>query len=315
MSITARVYPKINLFLEIVRRRADGYHEIATVMQTVGNVYDELAVEPADTFSLTVRGAETRGAKTLSVETHRADLPTDDRNLVLRAARALRLAVRGANVIGGARFTLTKNIPTGAGLGGGSADAAAALQLCAQLWRLDIAPAEMSAVAATVGSDVPFFLTAATAPVALATGRGEIITPIAADCSSPTADCPPPTAYCNPLPCNLILPPWSSATGAAYRALSAADFDRHPITDFLPIWATGDAAKILAASFNVFARSFFQREKRAARLAAFLAAAGFPAQLSGSGAAMWMPQIGAAARAELQRRLNAAPELRGTRIV
>ncbi|GHV19343.1 4-diphosphocytidyl-2-C-methyl-D-erythritol kinase [Planctomycetales bacterium] len=288
MSITARVYPKINLFLEIVRRRADGYHELATVMQTVENVYDELAVEPADTLSLTVRGAETR-----------ANLPTDDRNLVLRAARALQLAFRGVKITPrGAKFTLTKNIPTGAGLGGGSADAAAALQLCARLWRFDIAPAEMSAVAATVGCDVPFFLT--TAPVALATGRGEIITPITAR---------------RPLPCHLILPPWSSATGAAYQALSAADFDRHPVADFLPTLATGDAAKILAASFNVFARPFFQREKRAARLAAFLAAAGYPAQLSGSGAAMWMPQIGDAARAALQRRLNAEPELRGTLIV
>ena len=112
-----RTSAKVNLALEVLGKRADGYHEIATVMQAV-DLFDRLTVETA---------------RHISLETRRPALPTDDRNLVVRAARLLREA---AGVEVGARIGLDKRIPVAAGLGGGSSDAAATLWGLNRLWGL-----------------------------------------------------------------------------------------------------------------------------------------------------------------------------------
>ena len=147
---------KVNLVLEVLGKRDDGYHELVTVMQAV-DLSDRLTFEDAEDLELDGRAAGVR---------------TDDRNLALRAARALREA---AGVDRGARITLDKRIPVAAGLGGGSADAAAVLLGLNRLWRLRWPVARLDTVATGLGMDVPFFLRGGTA---LATGRGERIEPL-----------------------------------------------------------------------------------------------------------------------------------------
>jgi 4-diphosphocytidyl-2-C-methyl-D-erythritol kinase len=142
---------KVNLSLEVLGRRADGYHEIATVMQAI-DLADRLVLEEADDLELrtTARG-----------------IPADSANLALRAAQALRDA---AAIDRGVRIRLDKRIPVAAGLGGGSTDAAAVLVGLNRLWRLRWPLERLEGVAVTLGMDVPFFLRGGTA---LGTGRGE----------------------------------------------------------------------------------------------------------------------------------------------
>ena len=147
---------KVNLALEVLRRRPDGYHEIATVMQTV-DLSDRLILEDADG---------------LEVRTSAPGVPTDERNLAYRAAVALRDA---AGVQRGARITLDKRIPVAAGLGGGSTDAAAVLVGLNRLWGLRWPAAGLEELAVGLGMDVPFFLRGG---AALATGRGERLAPL-----------------------------------------------------------------------------------------------------------------------------------------
>ena len=141
----------MNLALEILGKRIDGYHELATVMQTI-DLADRVTLEEADDVALA---------------TSSPDVPGGPGNLAWRAALALREA---AKVDRGVRITLDKRIPVAAGLGGGSADAAAVLMGLSRLWRLRWSRARLAEVAVTLGMDVPFFLEGG---VALATGRGE----------------------------------------------------------------------------------------------------------------------------------------------
>jgi 4-diphosphocytidyl-2-C-methyl-D-erythritol kinase len=129
---------KLNLSLEVIGRRPDGYHDLATIFQTVA-LSDELYLAPADDLSLECDHPELGG----------------EENLVLRAARALR-ALLGTDA--GARLTLRKHIPIAAGLGGGSSDAAAAIRGLIRLWGASVDPGELSALARELGADVPFLL-------------------------------------------------------------------------------------------------------------------------------------------------------------
>ena len=152
---------KVNLFLEVLARRPDGFHEIDTVFQAV-SLCDRLTCEAAEHLELDVRGAG-------------AEVPRDERNLVLRAARAL--AVH-AGVRRGARITLEKEIPVGAGLGGGSSDAAAALRALDRMWGTSLGEDDLLALASGLGSDVPFFVRGGTAR---GRGRGERLEPISTE--------------------------------------------------------------------------------------------------------------------------------------
>jgi 4-diphosphocytidyl-2-C-methyl-D-erythritol kinase len=147
---------KVNLALEVLGKRPDGYHELATVMQTI-DLADRLVLEDADELALT---------------TTSPDVPADGGNLALRAAAALREA---AKVDRGVRIRLDKRIPVAAGLGGGSSDAAAVLLGLNRLWGLRWPLARLADVAVTLGMDVPFFLRGG---VALGTGRGERLRPL-----------------------------------------------------------------------------------------------------------------------------------------
>lgn len=152
---------KINLGLQVLHRRPDGYHEINTVFAAV-DLYDELELTPRDDGRIVCR---VEGNPQLAGE------PAEN-NLCVRAARALRDA---AGVREGADLLLRKRIPTGGGLGGGSSDAAAVLAGCARLWNLSLLPADLAEIGAQLGSDVPFFL--GTGP-AVARSRGEVLEPL-----------------------------------------------------------------------------------------------------------------------------------------
>src|SRR5262245_4065802 len=148
---------KINLALEVLGRRDDGYHEIATVMQAV-DLSDRLVLEDADVLEL---------------RTIASDVPMDGINLALKAALTL---CEIAGVSRGARITLDKRISVAAGLGGGSTDVAAVLVGLNRLWGFRWSRARLADAAVKLGMDVPFFLQGG---AALATGRGERLEPLA----------------------------------------------------------------------------------------------------------------------------------------
>ncbi len=157
VSIIETASAKINLALDVLKKRADGYHEVCMVMQSVG-LADIVRISPAER---------------LSVQTDRTDLPNGPDNLAWRAALAFERATgRKASV----SIEIEKHIPLGAGLAGGSTDAAAVLRGLNRLLKTNLSVADLQEIAATIGSDVPFCVTGGTA---LAEGRGELITPLA----------------------------------------------------------------------------------------------------------------------------------------
>jgi 4-diphosphocytidyl-2-C-methyl-D-erythritol kinase len=161
-GVRVRVPAKINLALKVGAPRADGYHPLATVYQAV-SVYDEVhaAWGDPDDFEVVVSGEG-------------ADLvPLDDSNLALRAAKLL-ARTHGPNDSLGAHLSIKKSIPVAGGLAGGSANGAAALLACAVLWDLDVSTDGLMALAAELGSDVPFALLGGTA---VGSGRGEDVAP------------------------------------------------------------------------------------------------------------------------------------------
>lgn len=178
---------KINLWLHVTGHRTDGYHELDSLV-AFADIGDRLTGAPAEALSLTVSGPFA-GA-----------LETGGDNLVLCAARAL--AAR-CGVPAGAALHLEKNLPVAAGIGGGSADAAAALRLCARLWQADIGEDELARLALDLGADVPVCLAGRTVRM---TGIGETLMPLA----------PPPP----PAPAVLVNPGAAVPTGAVFGALA-----------------------------------------------------------------------------------------------
>jgi 4-diphosphocytidyl-2-C-methyl-D-erythritol kinase len=185
--IQSREHAKFNLHLGILGRRADGYHDVETVLQTLA-LHDTLTCEAYDgPFSLCC---------------DRSDVPVDASNLVWRAASLL-AEVTGRGAMADARITIEKRIPMQAGLGGGSADAAAALIALTRLWQLDVEPHTLHAIASRLGADVPFFLDGGTA---LGTGRGDALRPL--------PDFPASAVL-------VVMPPCGVPTADAYRWLDA----------------------------------------------------------------------------------------------
>ena len=149
-KITFKAIAKLNLFLHITGRRTDGYHEIQTLFQLLdhGDTLDFETAEPG-TLSLHLSGGPFSGK-----------VPMDS-NLVLKAAHALRKFTGRTNL--GARIGLTKHIPLGAGLGGGSSDAAVTLQALNTLWQLELSSDQLLEIGINLGADIPVFLTGRTA--------------------------------------------------------------------------------------------------------------------------------------------------------
>ena len=165
--ITVAAPAKINLFLELQARRGDGFHELQTVMSSV-NVFDILKFDRSDDDRISLCQVGMCGDANPIV-----GMPTDESNLVYRAlelARKKGKTVGGSNSARGARVSIFKRIPTQAGLGGASSDAAAALIAANEMWDLGLGDLQLHQLAGELGSDVPFFLSGG---LALCTGRGE----------------------------------------------------------------------------------------------------------------------------------------------
>ena len=162
---------KLNLFLRVVRRRDDGFHELETVMTSI-NVFDTLQFERCDSHEIQLR-VVMAGARS-SLTAAPPPIPTGLDNLVVRAAHLLR---QYAGIDQGVQITLTKRIPAAAGMGGGSSDAAATLAGLNRLWNLSLSRVELLELASQLGSDIGFFLGGSAA--AVCRGRGEIVEPLA----------------------------------------------------------------------------------------------------------------------------------------
>ena len=158
-SVHVRAPGKINLYLGVGGRHDDGYHALATVFQAV-SLYEDVIARPADDFSITVSGVD-------DVDS----VPLDDRNLAMRAAKLLATATE---YDGGVALEVRKSVPVAGGMGGGSADAAAALVACDALWGTGLSATRMHELAARLGADVPFALHGGTA---VGTGRGDQLNP------------------------------------------------------------------------------------------------------------------------------------------
>jgi 4-diphosphocytidyl-2-C-methyl-D-erythritol kinase len=213
---------KVNLFLEILGQREDGYHEVETVMQTV-TLWDTLTISPHPTDLI----LECEGE---------CDVPAAE-NLVVKAGEALRRASGRL----GARLALTKRIPLGAGLGGGSSDAAGALIGLNQLWNLRLPPEQLASLGDGLGADVPFFLHGGTA---LCRGRGEQIEPL------PTPTAP---AYV------LLLPPVVVSTARVYQKLDEIGLTgpRREGRVFHHLLESGEPAGLAGELFNRLRRASY----------------------------------------------------------
>jgi 4-diphosphocytidyl-2-C-methyl-D-erythritol kinase len=159
ICVTARVPAKVNLELSVGPREHDGFHHLATVFQAVA-IYDDVSVEAADDWGVSVLGP------------YALQVPTDDTNLALRAARLL---ATETGVDDPVHITIEKDIPVAGGMAGGSADAAGALVACDALWGLGSSKAALANLGSELGSDVPFALMGGTA---MGSGRGDRLAPV-----------------------------------------------------------------------------------------------------------------------------------------
>lgn len=270
MSCVEKAYAKVNLTLAVGEKRPDGYHEVVSVMQRV-SLHDTLTAE------------QTREGITLRCSD--PALPSGEENLAHRAAS---LFFRETGIAGGAALTLEKRIPSQAGLGGGSSDAASALLALRKLYAPALSDTELETMAAALGSDVPFFIRGGTQ---LATGRGEVLSPL-----------PPLTDGWFVI----VKPTESFSTPAMYRRLDnlppACTPPLPPLQGGLPALAAGLFNRFEAA---IPAGSAVWDIK--ARLAAYGALASL---LSGSGSAVFgLFDTETAARAAVEALRPAWPEI------
>ena len=242
---------KINLTLDILRRREDGYHDLQMVMQAV-TLADTLTVTPA-------QGAEGQAVSDLHF------LPTGDKNLAQMAAAAFRVA---AGLGGEVDVSIQKHIPVCAGLAGGSADAAAVLIAMNRLTGAGLSPAGLAKIGERVGSDVPFCVLGGTA---LAEGRGELLTPLS---SLP--------------PCHIVIckPPFSISTPQLFGRVNVRKIVRRPDTaGVIAALDAGDLAGVARRMYNVFEDVLERR--RSAEIneikAALIDCGALGASMSGSG--------------------------------
>lgn len=249
MELTANA--KINLTLDILRKREDGYHDLQMVMQSV-TLADALTVTPA-------KGPQGEAAADLRF------LPTGNRNLAQVAAAAFREAT---GLGGEVDVSIRKRVPVCAGLAGGSADAAAVLRAMNTLTGAGLSPAELADIGARAGSDVPFCVLGGTA---LAEGRGERLTPLS------------PLPYCHIVLCK---PPFSIPTPQLFARVNVRKIVRRPDTaGVLAALTAGDLAGVARRMYNVFEDVLEPR--RAAEIAAIKAVlidrGALGASMSGSG--------------------------------
>jgi len=188
-----RAHAKVNLTLEILGKRSDGYHEIRSVLRTLA-LHDTVYIEAASAIEVICSAPELAG----------------EANLAFRAAKVLQ-EVTGLHC--GARIVIEKAIPVAAGLGGGSSDAAATLKGLNTFWNAELGRNDLIRLAARLGSDVPFLIHGGTAMIA---GRGEIVYPLASMAEAAVL---------------LVRPPITISTAAIYGEVTARDFSNGEASD------------------------------------------------------------------------------------
>jgi 4-diphosphocytidyl-2-C-methyl-D-erythritol kinase len=268
-----QAYAKINLTLDVLGRRADGFHELATVMQTI---------ELHDTICLTATDDHCVHMICTTAELN------NDENLAARAAYLVRERV---DTTQGVKIELYKRIPMAAGLGGGSSDAAAVLLTLQQWWQLHLSPSDLLNMAASLGSDVPFFLIGG---LALCEGRGERVTPLA-------SYWPPSMRWLL-----LLKPAISVSTKAVFGNLPASDYTNGMHSRAISTALNASQVPDVDHLHNGLERGVLERypEIDAARQDLMKAGATF-VRLSGSGPTLFAPFAELACAFQAQQQLQA----------
>ncbi|MFN2530839.1 MAG: 4-(cytidine 5'-diphospho)-2-C-methyl-D-erythritol kinase [Pyrinomonadaceae bacterium] len=254
-SLTLPSFAKINLSLRVLGKRLDGYHQVATVLQTI-SLHDDLSFQLSDKSGVVLRSNDTT-------------LPADQSNLIVRAAVAFK---RESGIGFGVTIGLRKTIPVGAGLGGGSSNAAMTLLALNRLWNVNAPIRTLEGIGASLGADVPFFFTGGRA---IATGTGTEI--------SPVSDLPLKQLI-------IITPRASISTANAYKALDAASLTT---SGTLPILTSSSAEPILSDCDqwplqNDFESVIFEIEPEITRArGAMIDAGARQVMLSGSGSSVF----------------------------
>jgi len=266
--VVRTAFAKINLGLHVLRRRQDGFHDLETVFLRIG-WHDELSVSPAADLSMTCSDLM---------------LPVDQSNLCIQAAQLVADSVAAGHVgsqadpgltrpthqITGAQIHLEKHLPYGAGLGGGSSDAAVTLMACNELWNANLDADELSRLASRLGSDVAFFLGG---PVAFGSGKGEVLTAMEM----------PPALKDQWL--SVIVPLVHVSTADAYAGIVPNERSR---PDLMSLVAAGSLNDWRASLVNDFETTIFKRYPsiEAARDQLLSKGAGYAA-MSGSGSSVF----------------------------
>lgn len=252
-----KAYAKINVTLDVLGKRADGYHELATIMQSI-DLYDTLCLTPTEDGSV-------------SIFCTQPELITES-NLAIRAVQAVRQRLA---LTQGIAIELQKRIPIAAGLGGGSSNAAAVLLALQQWWKLPLSSSDLLSLATSLGSDVPFFLTSG---LALCEGRGERVTPL-------TPYWPDSLRWLL-----LVKPAIGVSTAAVFRALSPNDYTDGSHSHAV-IKALQERSSLrLEDLHNGLERGVLQQYPQVAQAKTDMLQAGAPfVQLSGSGPTLFAP--------------------------
>lgn len=254
-SLWVQTPAKVNLHLEILGRRADGFHDLETILLSIG-LYDTLLFSPTDENEIVLRYHP--GSQWVP-----KSLPTDENNLVVRAAGLLRSHL---GITRGAQISLWKRIPVEAGLGGGSSDAAATLVALNRLWQADLPAEELHALAAQLGSDVNFFLDSSRA--AIGSQRGEVVRPIPVSGSVSLV---------------LVKPPSGLSTGAVFRKWDPVERPRD-VANCRRALALGSVGSIAQTLHNALQRPAVEINEDVGRVLATLRKSGaVGVAMSGSG--------------------------------
>lgn len=215
-----KAYAKVNLVLDVLRRRPDGYHDVKMIMQNL-DIYDELI--------FTVE--ESKQERSITISTNKEGIPTDSRNLIYKA---IELMFDEFNIEATIHVHLEKNIPVEAGMAGGSTDCAATLKAVNELFDLHLDVQKLMELGVKLGADVPYCILGKTA---LSEGIGEVLTPV------------------NPLPpCYVLVvkPPIGVSTKMVYTNLRANELSRHPDVDGMVVaLEEGDLEKVTSYMENV----------------------------------------------------------------
>ena len=226
-TVTKKAYAKVNLGLDIVGLRGDGYHLVKMIMQTI-DLFDVLTFQPAERPGIFLKISEKSTIPDV------ADVPTDGRNLIVKAAG--RILEKTGIPEAGVEILLEKHIPMAAGMAGGSTDCAAALRGVAELMELDLGEKELAEIGVSLGADVPYCLMGGTA---LSEGIGEVLTPL------------PPLPPCGFL---IVKPEFGASTKEVYGAYDRLmpEEIRHPDIDGMTeALKQGDLSGVAARLGNV----------------------------------------------------------------